>query len=496
MNNAGSRVGWVSAALTVAWLAGCGGAIVRGTTGTGGSGASTGASTGGGSTGASCPNACAPSATQCVGTQVQTCTARLPGCPVWTAPGGCPAGQQCSGSACVQVSTGTTGGSCANFCPAEGATRCAGSQLETCSKASTTCLQWGPATSCPSGQACDPTQNACSAGTGTGGTTGSACNPQCASAGATQCTGVDVEICHAVSGCLIWSGPQTCPAGQVCGGGNNVCVQQDAGSSATSGTTTTSGGTTGSSCTDQCALGGTLCSGVQVQTCDFGVDGCLEWQAAVACSAGQLCDPTLNACVGICQASDVQSACASAANVINGCCAGGFSLSGDQLCAQELTAGNDPGSQCTSLAGDACSTIESLYRQVGTCCCPTGLFCDEETSAFTCVPQCTSATSCASQATRTACAPNDNQGALVQGPNICKADDALPYHGCVGITETCGSGFDCWAVGSIEKVCTTSCASSTDCGNRGVVCCDLTATCDNNVASCAAAGACLPCGSY
>jgi hypothetical protein len=265
------------------------------------------------------------------------------------------------------------------------------------------------------------------------------------------------------------------------------------GTGSTSGASSTSG-TTGSTCTDACSAGETQCAGSQLQTCEAGDAGCLIWSGAANCSTdgGWACDPVLNACVPTCNVNQIQSDCDSAVAVINGCCAGGFApLTGALLCSQEIQAGNDPDQQCQSLSGDSCSTINSLYFDVGICCCEAGDYCDEETSNWTCTQVCTSGTSSSCY-----CAPNDDGSELVDSPFICKADDGAAYHACVGLTVTCSSPYDCWTT-SYGEFCTNSCNVDSDCGDTGVACCDTSGvSCSNDFGGCAASGACLPCGSF
>jgi len=66
-------------------------------------------------------------------------------------------------------------------------------------------------------------------GSGCGGgggnkTGGGSCNNSCASSGATQCSGVQVQTCTAdSSGCLAWSAATACPGTQSCKASSGVC---------------------------------------------------------------------------------------------------------------------------------------------------------------------------------------------------------------------------------------------------------------------------------
>jgi hypothetical protein len=118
--------------------------------------ACSGSSGGGGGT--QCSDACPSSgATQCSGTQLETCQAGADGCLAWSAPAACPAGQACSPaiSSCVVV--------CTSACPSSGATRCSGTQVQTCTAGTNGCLAWSAAASCPGALACDAGLNACAA---------------------------------------------------------------------------------------------------------------------------------------------------------------------------------------------------------------------------------------------------------------------------------------------------------------------------------------------
>src|SRR3954471_2179627 len=84
--------------------------------------------------GPDCNNACsAAGATQCSGTQVQTCTADANGCLSLTPAVACGTGRFCNSTsnACVP---------CANTCPAAGARQCAGTQVQTCTADANGCL--------------------------------------------------------------------------------------------------------------------------------------------------------------------------------------------------------------------------------------------------------------------------------------------------------------------------------------------------------------------
>jgi hypothetical protein len=69
---------------------------------------------------------------------------------------------------------------------------------------------------------------ACSSGGGSGGSateTPPTCNNTCPSAGATQCSGSQVQTCTAdAGGCLSWSGPTACSTGLTCDAELKACA--------------------------------------------------------------------------------------------------------------------------------------------------------------------------------------------------------------------------------------------------------------------------------
>jgi len=94
---------------------------------------------------------------------------------------------------------------------------------------------------------------ACALGCGGGGPD---CKNTCAKAGATQCSGTEVQTCTAdANGCLALSAAAPCATGSFCSAGANACV----------------------ACVNTCAaIGASLCSATQVQTCTADANGCLS----------------------------------------------------------------------------------------------------------------------------------------------------------------------------------------------------------------------------
>jgi len=105
--------------------------------------------------GPDCKNPCsAVGTTQCSGTQVQTCRAESNGCLSFSAPAPCGFQQFCSATSnsCI---------ACVNTCPNEGATQCTGTQVQTCTADANGCLAYAAPTTCPAGQSCVTRQNRC-----------------------------------------------------------------------------------------------------------------------------------------------------------------------------------------------------------------------------------------------------------------------------------------------------------------------------------------------
>jgi hypothetical protein len=102
-----------------------------------------------------CNNACSTAgATQCSGSQVQTCTTDANGCLNWSTPTSCGTSQFCSGSSCT---------SCAspNPCPSASATQCSGLQVQTCVASANGCFAWSAPADCHSNLTCNAVQNKC-----------------------------------------------------------------------------------------------------------------------------------------------------------------------------------------------------------------------------------------------------------------------------------------------------------------------------------------------
>ncbi len=225
-----------------------------------------------------CTDRCAPGATQCSGTGVQSCELKATGCRDWSDPIPCGGGKVCSGGNCVT--------SCTDQC-AMGDQRCVGSDsLQTCNVQASGCLDWSLAQLCPGGGTC--TSNTCV--TCTNGavrcsaigdieqcvngawTQTSSCAFGCSSGmcintvnctpGAYQCNGTSVEICNSAGSAWLWSSSCTvsCSAGL---------------------------------CTGGCTPGAERCNGTNVETCD--ATGTTWTQSAMCGASG--CDAASSTCI-------------------------------------------------------------------------------------------------------------------------------------------------------------------------------------------------------
>jgi hypothetical protein len=161
-------------------------------------------------------------------------------------------------------SRGSSGPSCRNACPSAGATECSGVQIQTCTADANGCLAWSSAAACPGSLSCNPTQGKC------------VCSDTCPSVGTTQCSGLLVQTCTAdASGCLAWSSAAACPGSLSCNPTQGKCV-----------------------CNDTCASAGTTrCSGLQIQTCTADASGCLAWSSAASCPGHVTCNSAQGTCI-------------------------------------------------------------------------------------------------------------------------------------------------------------------------------------------------------
>lgn len=193
---------------------------------------------------------CLRGANGCLGWTSATCQNGAPTCT--DAKGGCigtcpPAGKE----ACTQ----------------EGATRCQGDKVDTCTIEGG-CLVWSGAKDCATaghkciGEKCQST-----------------CTSNCATAGAVRClTGTNLqETCNEVQpGCLQWGSQKNCGSGFSCILATGQCVAcNDSGCSAAN-------------------VGTKRCSG-DVQTCQLAYGACYKWAVTTACGTS-CCNATTKTC--------------------------------------------------------------------------------------------------------------------------------------------------------------------------------------------------------
>ncbi|HEY2748133.1 MAG TPA: carboxypeptidase regulatory-like domain-containing protein [Polyangia bacterium] len=232
----------------------------------------------GGACVAACTDRCAPGATQCSGTGVQSCELKATGCRDWSDPIPCASGDVCSGGNCVT--------SCTDQC-AMGDERCVGSDsLQTCNMQASGCLDWSLAQLCPGGGTCTSNMcitctngamrcsaigdiEACVNGAWTqtsscafGCSMGACINTVNCTPGAYQCNGSAVEICNSAGSAWLWS--------------SNCTVACSAGL-----------------CTGGCAPGAARCNGTNVETCD--ATGTTWTQSAMCGATG--CDAATSSCI-------------------------------------------------------------------------------------------------------------------------------------------------------------------------------------------------------
>ena len=225
--------------------------------------------------------------------------------------------------------------------------------------------------------------------------------------------------------------------------------------------------------------GATQCSGIEVQACLAGSDGCLDWTATKTCAGGETCDPATVACEDVCSASNVAAACTTAFKKFVGCCAGGNVTSissATDLCHFGISEGQDPLVYCEGASNATCAAFNRAPAKgslAGNCCCPSGEFCDPD-HGYACVPTCAVHADCITSPNGTACAPvvqNDQPAAKVY---ICKPDDGAAWHGCNSSSVICQGTSECFADASSNRFCTLACTFDSECGPSAIGCCNLT----------------------
>ncbi|HEY3447534.1 MAG TPA: PPC domain-containing protein [Myxococcales bacterium] len=168
---------------------------------------------------------------------------------------------------------------CQDACPALAEVACEGNGLKTCALSATGCLAWSAPAACPAGETCSG--KACAA----------TCSDDCATPGDTcSADSAAVVSCGEFDDdpCLDLKAPRACGAGFTCRSGQCVAT-----------------------CSDECALAQKRCGadGKSVETCgNYDADPCLEYGGAAQCSGGAACTggACASACADDCTAGQVQ----------------------------------------------------------------------------------------------------------------------------------------------------------------------------------------------
>ncbi len=295
-------------------------------------------------------------------------------CLEWGEKVACNTGEKCDLGQCYKEINVDTG--CSDECSVSGQKQCSENKQQTCGNYdSDSCLEWGASTVCQNGCAYDNKQ--CSA----------PCTNDCSAVGVSRCTSsTSQEVCgyYDTDSCLEWGGridcasncadtmcnlPASCNTDADCGTdialGNNFCSDGDVyrnyvDYSCTSGvcisstpslkqeecgTNSCSAGKcilppTSQTCTDQCTLGATECSGTNgLRTCgNYDSDSCSEWRISSCSSDGSTS----------CQTVDGRTGCFATP------CTDECSVEGIKQCVEERsgyqTCGNYDSDKCLELS--------------------------------------------------------------------------------------------------------------------------------------------------
>lgn len=344
------------------------------------------------------------------------------GCLEWGTVQSCATGQTCSAGSCST--------SCTDECTVTGAKKCLGDAVAVCGNTDAdSCLEWGTATPCGSGETCSS------------GFCGSSCSDECTTKGAKGCEGAGVKTCDDWDddGCLEWGSVVACDAGQSCSSGN--CS---------------------STCTDECSVVGVKkCSGSAVQTCgNTDADVCLEWGTEQACASGLVCSNGFctTTCKDECTVKGAK-ACEGAGTKVCGDANSDGCLEWGTVspCAQGQSCSNGSCSstcvdECTTIGAKACAgdsvkvcgnTDADACLEWGTpAACDPGLSCSNGSCALGCSDECTvkGARQCSGGVAWQVCDDHDVDGCLEWGTET-----------------TCGDGEIC-SNGSCALSCTSECA--------------------------------------
>lgn len=152
-----------------------------------------------------CTDDCSVGEQQCSGNGVKSCgNYDSDSCLDWSSVNDCQDYEACEGGQCVAT--------CGNDCSVSGVSVCVGNATRSCGQFDPdTCLEWSPLTDCKASETC------------TNGVCVAHCSSNCEVDGALRCDGNGVQTCSYDDGCWIWSAPVDCGA-QVCADGECTAV--------------------------------------------------------------------------------------------------------------------------------------------------------------------------------------------------------------------------------------------------------------------------------
>ncbi|MBI2675823.1 MAG: hypothetical protein HYX24_05160 [Candidatus Aenigmarchaeota archaeon] len=218
----------------------------------------------------------------------------------------------------------------------------------------------------------------------------------------------------------------------------------------------------GSSCTDDCSVGGRVCSSsTAYRICgNFDSDSCLEYGLATACSSGQTC--TSGLCSGTACLS-AGSACTSSVQ----CCSQSCQTS--QSCESKSCKGIISQSACISKNG--CQWYSNFFirecRGTYQVCTTTGPKCTGESSTqgLSCTDECTAGSSiCSDSSGYSVCGNFDSDSCLEYGPptgcpsgQTCSNGQCSSGSSCLSSGSTCSSNSQC---------CSQTCQTSESCDTK------------------------------
>jgi hypothetical protein len=164
-----------------------------------------------------CTDQCSAGETQCSGNDIQECE-QVGKCLGWSTTTDCASnGEVCK----VESGSAVCGPACTtNKCPVEGGQTCIDNKVNTCTKQADACLDWAITDDCGAqGLFCKFGAGGVSACQGT-------CADPCTSAGQKKCNANTVQECTQLTSCVSpqWTIDTTCPLGQACDPTSFTCV--------------------------------------------------------------------------------------------------------------------------------------------------------------------------------------------------------------------------------------------------------------------------------